>query len=161
MARLHLMMGVPGSGKTTWCKAHMKDGDRYVSRDEVRFSMVSEDEEYFSKEKEVFRKYTAMINTNLKMGYDVFADATHLNAASRNKLLRNINVTVDGIDIIWLKTSLEESLKRNSQREGRAFVPVSQIRRMNFSIEEPTFEEGFDKIYIVEDGKPIQIKEKR
>lgn len=160
MAKLFLMMGVPGSGKTTWCKAHLKDNDCYVSRDDIRFSMVSEDEDYFSKEKQVFRKYTATINTNLKLGYNVFADATHLNPASRNKLLRNIDAPVESIGIIWVKVPLETAMARNAMREGRAFVPPEQIVKMFKQVEEPTFEEGFEQIYIVEDGKPLQVRER-
>ncbi len=161
MARLRLMMGTPGSGKTTWCQAHLGDNDRYVSRDAIRFSMVSEDEEYFSKEKEVFAKFAATINTNLKLGYDVFADATHLNPGSRLKLLRAIKVPVDGIDIIWIKVPLETAIEQNNNRKDtRSFVPLSQIRRMNYSIIPPEFDEGFDTIYIVEPNKPIQIIKK-
>ena len=37
--------------------------------------MVAEDEEYFSKEKQVFKEYTRRINNALENGYDVFADA--------------------------------------------------------------------------------------
>lgn len=122
--------------------------------------MVKEDEEYFSKEKEVFREYVSMITKYLELGYNVFADATHLNAASRNKLLRNIKGKPEEVNIIWLKTPLEEAIKRNSNREGREFVPVDQIKRMYNALSEPSFEEGFNKIYIVEENKPIQIKEK-
>ena len=49
MAKLFLMMGIPGSGKTTWTSKYLRKLDKYVSRDEVRFSMVAENEEYFSK----------------------------------------------------------------------------------------------------------------
>ena len=34
--RLYLMMGVPGSGKSTYVKSMLKYGDIYVSRDEIR-----------------------------------------------------------------------------------------------------------------------------
>lgn len=161
MAKLFLMMGVAGSGKSTWCKNHFDESKiSYVSRDEIRFSLVSEDEEYFSKENEVFRQFVYEINDALNLGIDVVADATHLNAASRNKLISLIKAPVDEINVIWIKTPLEIALERNAQREGRAFVPVSVIRRMSYQLEEPSFEEGFDKIYIVEDNKPIVIKEK-
>lgn len=160
MARLHLMMGTPGSGKSTWIKSHMAPlKEMWISRDEVRFSMVAEDEEYFSKEKAVFREYVKRINEALDNDFDVFADATHLNRASRNKLLRAINPKeAPKVDIIWIKTPLDECFRRNDNRMGtRSFVPKSAIRRMFYQIEKPEFEEGFDTIYIVEDGQPIQI----
>lgn len=121
--------------------------------------MVAENEEYFSKEKVVFREFIRRINEALDNGLDVFADATHLNKASRNKLLRAISPkTIPQVDVIWIKTPLNECLNRNDNRKGtRSFVPKSVVRRMFYQIEKPEFEEGFDTIYIVEDGQPIQI----
>ena len=36
--RLYVMVGCPGSGKSTWAKKHLPN-TYYVSRDEVRFSI--------------------------------------------------------------------------------------------------------------------------
>lgn len=159
MATLHIVMGAPGSGKSTWVQNHLDKKEVRVSRDEVRFSMVRENEEYFSREKEVFTEYIRKIDEALENGLDVFADATHLNRASRLKLMNSINFSfISNIDVIWIKTPLEECIKRNEEREGtRSYVPLSAIKRMHLSIEEPSLEEGFDTIYIVEDNKPIQI----
>lgn len=157
--KLYLLMGCPGSGKSTWIRNHLNDSSICISRDRIRFSMVAEDEEYFSKEKEVFKRFVNEINYALADGFDVFVDATHLNKASRNKILCSISSKfVSEINVIWIKTSLEECLKRNDNRIGtRSFVPKNAIHRMFYQIEKPEFEEGFDTIYIVEDGQPIQI----
>lgn len=160
MAKLYLMMGTPGSGKSTWITNHINPAKEVcISRDEIRFSMVAEDEEYFSKEKAVFKEFVRRIDEALDNGFDVFADATHLNKASRNKLLRAINPKeTPVIEIIWIKTSLFECIVRNDNRKGtRAFVPRSVTRRMFNQIEKPEFEEGFKTIYIVEDDKPIKV----
>jgi predicted kinase len=122
---------------------------------------VKENEEYFSKEKEVFEVYVAEIECALRKGYTVWADATHLNLASRLKLLRALKIKPDVIDIMWVKTPLEVALERNEMRKGtRAYVPESAIRRMYGSIQEPNFYEGefeYNTIYIKEPGVPIQI----
>ena len=47
---LVLMCGAPGSGKTTIAKKLMCNNDLYISRDEIRYSMISDEDEYFSKE---------------------------------------------------------------------------------------------------------------
>jgi predicted kinase len=152
-------MGCPGAGKSTWTRNHINiETDKYISRDEIRFSIVSEDEEYFSKEKQIYAEYIRQINENLKAGYNVFADATHLNRSSRNKLLRNITVKPSSIEVIWIKTPLEECINRNAKRAGtRSYVPESQLRSMYGNIEAPNFDEGFNKIYIVEDNQPINL----
>lgn len=159
MNTLHILMGTPGSGKSTWIRNHLDEHTVWISRDDVRFSIVAEDEEYFSKEKQVFKEFIRRIDNALENGYDVFADATHLNKASRNKLLRAVNHKLAlNVDVIWIKTPLSECIYRNDNRKGtRSFVPRSVIRRMFYQIEKPEFEEGFDTIYIVEDNQPIQI----
>ena len=86
----------------------------------------------------------------------VFVDATHLNPASRNKLLRNIKYKTI-TKIVWMKTPLSVAIERNEKRAGtQAYVPKGQIRRMYYSMVEPNFYEGFDVIYIVEEGKPMR-----
>ena len=60
MGKLILMSGVPGSGKSWWCKnklPELEENVLYISRDEIRFSMLNDGEEYFSKEKAYFFKY--------------------------------------------------------------------------------------------------------
>ena len=162
MNTLHILMGTPGSGKSTWIQNHLDEHTVWISRDNVRFSMVAEDEEYFSKEKQVFKEFVRVINRALADGNDVFADATHLNRASRNKLITAIDseLKID-IDVIWIKAPIDTCIAQNANREGtRSFVPLSAIRRMHASIEAPSFDEGFTKIYIIEPNKEIQVKEK-
>ena len=161
MSKLHLMMGCPGSGKSTWLASHAEPyKDKIVSRDEIRFSLVNPDEEYFSKENQVFNEFVRTINDNLALGYNVFADATHLNSASRLKLLRKITAEVDEIDVIWIKVPLKVALERNELREGRSYVPPTVIKNMFNSLQMPDFNEGIDKVYIVEEGLPIEVIER-
>ena len=161
MAKLFLMMGCPGSGKSTWCSTHLnKNKIAYISRDAIRFDLVPEGEEYFSKEDEVFNRFISEINSSLKIGMDVYADATHLTKSSRWILLKNIDAPVDEVNVIWIKTPLEVALQRNDKRTGRALVPKTVVKRMFSQTEAPSFKEGFNKIYIVEDNKPITIMEK-
>ena len=159
MATLHILMGCAGSGKSTWIQNHLNEYTEWISRDHIRFSLVNEDEEYFSKEKEVFKEFVRRIDETLKNGKDVFADATHLNKTSRLKLMNAVDFSlVTNVNIIWIKTPLDECLARNANRAGtRSYVPESAIRRMFYNIEKPDLEERFDTIYIVEDNKPIQM----
>ena len=128
---LIILSGVPGSGKTTWLKNHLTENDEYVSRDEIRFSLIGEDEDYFSHETEVFKKFVERIENALNEGKRVFADATHINWASRRKLLERIHDKEDiDIDVYVFNTPCDVCVERNEQRSGRAVVPRSVIRRM-------------------------------
>lgn len=143
MNKLYIMIGIPGSGKSTYAKKHFPNAV-YVSRDEIRFDLVSENEEYFSKENEVFTKFVNIINSNLKAGKDVVADATHLNPRSRTKLFSHLNIDPTKTETIAvvMRTPLEVCLDRNENRKGtRSYVPPQVIKNMYSSFKEPTMKE--------------------
>ncbi len=145
--KLYIMIGIPGSGKSTYAKMAFPNAI-YVSRDEIRFNLVAEDEEYFSKEEEVFDEFIDTINLGLAFGNDVVADATHLNPKSRLKLLSHLDLDRDRTEIIAvvMRTPLKICLERNENRIGtRSYVPPQVIKRMNRSLKEPTPEE-FDTV---------------
>ena len=160
--KLYLLMGCPGSGKSTYLNDRIKNGDGVViSRDIIRFSLVSEDEEYFSRENEVYELFVRGIANTLKFNKEVYADATHLNECSRAKLLRALGKNLKGVEvnIIYVRVPVEVAIQRNENRIGtRAYVPKSVIRRMHSQTTMPTKEEGFEHIYIVdENGKEKEI----
>ena len=154
-SKLYLLMGAPGSGKSTYLKNRFSQQPVVVSRDAIRFNMVREDEEYFSKEKEVFREYIEQIRIALKFNKEVFADATHLNENSRAKVLFALGKDLKDVEVnvIWVRVPLEVAITQNELRLGtRAYVPKSVIRRMYSQVTMPSKEEGFEHIYIF-DGK--------
>ena len=157
---LFILVGVSGSGKSTLAKKitkEFKTSFKIISRDEIRFSMVAENEEYFSKENEVWEKFITQIKEDLEKWSveEVYVDATHLNIASRSKLLRALGDSLKGVEVnaIWFDLPVETCLERNENRKGtRAYVPRSAIRRMHCSMTEPQLEEGFNKVYIITRG---------
>lgn len=142
---LWVMCGAPGSGKTWFAKNKlMKDSNwDYISRDEVRFSMIKDDEKYFSHETAVFKAFVEKIAVAFVWGSDnIIADATHLNWGSRRKLLQALVAyyPIETLDIIpvVMDAKLEDTLERNKLRDGRARVPEETIRRMYRNISDPT-----------------------
>lgn len=160
--KLYLMMGCPGSGKSTYLKTRFSQRPlAVISRDEIRFSMVKEDEEYFSRENEVYAEFIQQIKDALDFNAEVFADATHLNERSRAKTLRALGESLKDVEvnIIWVRVPVEIALAQNENRKGtRSYVPKSVIRRMHLQLTKPTKEEGFDHIYIFENGKEKEIE---
>lgn len=160
MSKLFLMMGAPGSGKSTYIKRFLTEKDIYISRDKIRFSLLSEGEDYFAHENEVFDTFIQSIKNGLQKYDRVFADASHLNQSSRAKVINKVGQYANEINVIWLRTSLMECYKRNDNREGREKVPKSTIKSMYDSIQEPSAKEGIDTVYIVDDKtKELKILE--
>ena len=162
MNNLYILCGIPGCGKSTWVKNRMAENTsstdpkwEYVSRDEVRFSMVKEEDDYFSKEKQVFNEFVKRICEKLDDAWvtNVIADATHLNEVSRNKLINSIrrqrpNKPLN-ITMVYFDVPIEVCKFRNAKRQGRARVPDNIIEKMNVQLEFPKLREGLNHIEIV------------
>lgn len=165
MNNLYILCGVPGCGKSTWVKNRMKENGSimnhqkwvYVSRDEVRFSMINEEDDYFSKEKQVFEEFVNRICRGLGDTWvqNVIADATHLNEISRDKLINAIrrkrpNLPLH-ITMVYFDIPLEVCKFRNAKREGRARVPDDVMAKMYSSLQFPRLREDLERIEIVRD----------
>ena len=155
---LYLMMGVPGSGKSTYAKNILKYGDIYVSRDEIRYSLLTDEDDYFAKENEVIKTFIESIDKSLVMEEycgDVYADATHLSPKGRAQVLKQLK-NKDRVSVIYLDIPLNVILERNAKRTGRALVPEDVVRRMYNSIQLPTRAEGIESIYFINENQEIK-----
>ena len=152
--KLFVMCGNAGCGKSTWIQNNLHTFEGHtsvVSRDQIRFLFVPEGEDYFSRETEVYAKFIDDIKFGLEKADNVIVDATHLNEGSRGKLLRRIGSALKGVEVIAvvIEVPLKVSLDQNEKRKvSRSYVPRSVVRRMYSQFTMPTFEEGFDKIYV-------------
>ena len=156
--QLYLMMGVPGSGKSTYAKKILKYGDIYISRDEIRYSLLTDEDDYFAKENEVIKTFIDNIDKSLVMEEycgDVYADATHLSPKSRAQVLNQLK-NKDKVSVIYLDIPLNIILERNAQRDGRALVPENVVRRMYNSIILPIRAEGIEKLIIIDENQEVK-----
>lgn len=167
MINLLIACGVPGAGKTTFLKNAVKNlkenynlSVEYVSRDEIRFSMLEESDDYFSKEKEVYKEFCNRIQKAIDNKDVIIADATHITRKSREKLLKSLDLTGVNISCISFEPTLEWCLDRNEERTGRAYVPREVIKSMYEQFEPPNKDENYkyDFIFTIND---LETKEGR
>jgi predicted kinase len=152
--KVWILSGVPGSGKSTWAHKQVAEhGGVYCSRDEIRFSLLKEGDNYFAKEDEVLDKFYKDIRKALEDGFDVIADATHITEKARAATLDVVKDIIEENNILtkvfWKDIDLVTALKRNEKREGLAKVPRGIVRRMFYQMKAPSSAEGFDSIILI------------
>ena len=150
MSKMYVVIGAPGCGKSTYIQNHLKENELVISRDKIRFGMLNDNDEYFSKEKEVYNEFIKQIDAAIEAQTDVWVDQTSLNTSARNKLFSRLKKKPDEIIGIYFNVPLNIVLQRNAQRTGRALVPEDAVINMFNALTKPTFEEGFTDIWEVE-----------
>lgn len=159
--KVFILCGPPGSGKSTWVRERMTSKDEWISRDNVRFSIVGEDEEYFSHEEEVFDTFINYINQTLEnpnIEY-IFVDATHINYRSRHKTISRIRMNnVEELNCVCFTTPLAVCLDRNGKRHGREKVPDAAVANMFNRFDYPIEKEKFNHVYTVDmNGVTVEV----
>lgn len=151
MNKLYVLVGVPGSGKSTWVK-NQKWADQcvVVSTDEFVEDYAKECGQTYS---EVFDDYmpTAVklmadkVVRAREAGKDIIWDQTSTSIATRAKKLRMLPDYYK-IAVVFNKPDDEELKRRLASRPGKN-IPWTVIDQMWGSWEDPTEEEGFDEIW--------------
>lgn len=141
--QIYVLCGIPGAGKSTWAEQHMREKP-IVSRDAIRFSLIEDGEDYFSKENEVFNTFIESVVGACKSFDCAVVDATHISKASRRKLFRALDGRIKGrydTTMIYFNVPLGTCLQRNKLRDGRALVPEEAIHSMYGQLTEPEYNE--------------------
>ena len=152
MNKLYILCGPSGSGKSTWATKFQEETEVvYISRDKIRLSIIQDEEDYFSHEKEVFKQFVREIASKIENS-NVIADATHLNMFSRCKLIQALDMYTKEYEIVYVvfHTDVDTCLARNANRSGRANVPETVIRNMCRDFRMPTKDEDDRIIDIIE-----------
>jgi predicted kinase len=153
MPTCYQLIGVPGSGKSTWIK------NQPWAKDAVVVSTDNHVEDYAEKMgktySEVFDKYMPIavqlmtddvINAS-KNNLDIIWDQTSTTVASRKRKFKMLP-NYKHIAVVFTTPNDEELKKRLGSRPGKT-IPDHVIRSMINNFEMPTKAEGFSDIIIV------------
>jgi len=149
--KLIVMVGLPGSGKSTFAEKLEKSRYNYrlVSTDKIRSMFGNEESQ--ENNYQVFDIAYNKIEHYLNLGYNVIFDATNLRLKYRRKLFKRFN-EFDQV-AVFMNTNIEECKKRNNNRPRH--VPLEVIENMEKTMIRPTLEEGYSGIVII-DGENIR-----
>lgn len=152
--RVWLLSGVPGSGKSTYIETIRDEKSKVISRDAIRFEFLAPDEDYFAHEDEVVEIFHYRIVEALKdEDYeDIYIDATHISPNARKSIMRLLDKEyISELNCLAFDIPYPTCVDRNNKRNGRARVPESAIFNMWRRMKLPTYREGFDYIYIIDE----------
>jgi predicted kinase len=149
-----MLVGVPGSGKSTWVKSKDFDWGKtvVVSTDQyIELRALSQGLTYNDMFESTIKDATAdmlrTVHQAVRAGTDIVWDQTNTTVASRAKKLRNIPSSYKKI-AVYFKTPESEEHARRLDRPGKS-IPAHVMKSMITSLEIPTLDEGFDEVIIV------------
>ena len=143
-----MMIGLPGSGKTTWCKDLIDKDTMYINPDEIRIRKFG-DVMDMSNNIEVFKIAGELLDEGLAFGKDIILDATNVNRKIRAIAIDKCRGKAKVVGV-FLDIDYDEAVKRQDKREHK--IPNDVIRKMYYDLEAPRYSEGFDDIIIVDEN---------
>lgn len=144
---LILLVGVPGSGKTTYAKKYIeaKPNTLHLSSDTIRQELYG-DESIQGNPAEVFSLMQKRAVESLNEGHDVLYDATNVTRKDRASIIGICpKFTKIEAHIIW--APIETCIERDAARDRT--VGKAVIDKMLKRFQAPYYDEGIDEIKIV------------
>ena len=152
MRKLVVMVGVPGSGKTTLAKKLVEKGFHYMNADSIRLELYGNEAEQGDK-KEIFELFFRRMEEIMSSGTDIVVDNTNINMRQRKPILdRALQFEYADVQLWLLDVPLDVCLQRNSARQR--IVPEDIVANMFMELNRsgrPQRTEG--KIVIIRPGK--------
>jgi len=134
---LVILVGVQGSGKSTFARTRFTDTHVFVSKD------------LMPNNRNKARRQAQLIEQALEAGRSVILDNTNPTPEDRAgpiELARTHGAAVTGY---FFPTDVHAAVRRNHAREGRARVPDVAIYATAKKLTPPTPDEGFTRLYAV------------
>jgi len=151
MSKCYQLIGVPGSGKSTWVKNQDWSKDcAYISTDTWVELYAKEQGKTYS---EVFDEYmpkavnimTEHVKLAREAGKDIIWDQTSTTVKSRTRKF-NMLPDYEHIAVVFKCPEADELVRRLASRPGK-LIPVDIIENMIKNFEVPSEEEGFKEIW--------------
>ena len=163
--KLWMLIGVPGSGKSTWIKNQFEDVVKelttHVASTDILIEGLAQiagktyDEMFKSSikyaEKTMYRNVASAVADD----YDIIWDQTNLTRKTRAKKLILIPDHYEKIAVVFqTPEDLWERLIHRESAEGKS-IPEEVVHNMIDTMEYPELDEGFNKVLYVDNGVTV------
>lgn len=145
MKRAIIMIGIQGSGKSTFCQQHLPDVCR-INLDSLKTR----------------KNETRLVEQCHAEGRDYVVDNTNPMKADRARYIPAAKEAGYRVIGYFMQSRLHECIQRNEARQGKERVPATAIAMTSNKLEMPSYAEGFDELYFVtNDGATMTVSEWR
>ena len=148
--RIVVLVGLPGSGKSTYLKQMGVSG---LSSDAIR-KLLADDETDQTIHVRVFQTLRYLLEQRLAIGRAVsYIDATNLTPEERGPYLAIGRAWGCDVEAVFFDVPLDVCLGRNAGRPRG--VPGEALAKMAAKLAPPSVEEGFTRVTVLEGGSPV------
>jgi predicted kinase len=143
---LVILIGLQGSGKSTFYRARFAETHVHISKDNFRHV------------RHPSRRQAMLVDEALRAGRSVVVDNTNPTVADRAPLIAQAQAHGATVVGYYLSTPFALSLERNRRRSGKQRVPDVALYATNKRLEPPSYAEGFDRLFyvgIADDGTAV------
>lgn len=141
-----LMMGIQGSGKSTFYQNYLADEFVRVNLDTLKTR----------------HQERLLIADCLETGRSFVVDNTNPTRADRQRYIPLAQYWGYKIVGYFMESKLQVCIARNNQRTENAIIPPGAIAATSNKLQMPSYDEGFDELYFVKnDGQTMTIEEWR
>jgi predicted kinase len=151
---LYVLIGIQGSGKSTWARANAGRLESViVASDEIRNEMVAAGIDPTDLGDQVFATLEDRLAQHLSAGRNVIADATHVRRSWRANQIAIARRLGARVVAIWFDLPMVITRERNARKPGGDLwgdmvIPDTVLREMTETFEPPGADE-FDEIVTV------------
>ncbi len=152
MVTIHMLVGIPGSGKSTYAKNVLVKEHNYpiISSDAVRQAHPDWDETLVWPE--VYRLLAEAIKKGQDAIYDATSPTPKVRARFFERLQENVGDTPFQVGAYYFPTPMEvcyERIQKRNNMPGELFFPLEVLESYATTIVEPTKEEGFAFVKVI------------
>ena len=143
LVELILCIGIPATGKSTFCRERFYDTHVRLNLDMLRTR----------------RRERLLLLACLAARQRVVVDNTNVTRLERATYIVTAKTAGFCVTGYFFRSRVAEALGRNSLRAGRARVPDTVVHGMSGRLELPSLVEGFDRLYFVRmlDGNGFDV----
>jgi len=143
-----LLVGLPGSGKSTWVQSKVTTGVSGALSSDVLRELLADDPNNQTIHARVFRVMRDLLKHRLQLRRPItYIDATNLTPRERRPYIKLADLFDGEIEAVFFDVPAEECIRRNRGR-GR-IVPEEVIRAMAERLIAPDIAEGFLRVSVV------------